>query len=36
MDREPIADLTALDNLDSRDLVSGYFADLMETVTSHQ
>ena len=26
MDREPIADLPALDNLDSRDLVSGYFA----------
>ena len=28
MDREPIADLIALDNLDSRDLVSGYFAGL--------
>ena len=26
MDREPIADLTTLDNLDSRDLVAGYFA----------
>ena len=26
MDREPIADLTTLDNLDCRDLVSGYFA----------
>ena len=26
MDREPVDNLTALDNLDSRDLVSGYFA----------
>ena len=28
MDREPIDNLTTLDNLDSRDLVSGYFAGL--------
>ena len=26
MDREPIDNLAALDNLDSRDLVAGYFA----------
>jgi hypothetical protein len=26
MDREPIADLTALDNLDSCDFAAGYFA----------
>ena len=28
MDREPIDNLTSLDNLDNRDLVAGYFAGL--------